>query len=98
MHTTIVHVHVKQEYISEFIEASRHNHEASIQEPGNRRFDVLQSTDKPGWFVLYEAYASAEAAAAHKQTAHYAQWRDTVADWMETPRKALNFNGLFPAS
>jgi autoinducer 2-degrading protein len=47
--------------------------------------------------VLYEAFSSAEAAAAHKQTAHYARWRDTVSDWMAIPRKGLRFNGLFPA-
>lgn len=97
MHTTIVHIHVKTEHIHEFIEACRHNHEAATRETGNQRFDVLQSSEKPGWFVLYEAYNSAEAAAAHKQTAHYAQWRDTVEDWMTAPRKALSFTGLFPA-
>jgi len=96
MHTTIVHIHVKNEHIEEFIEACRRNHEASINEPGNRRFDVLQSTEKPGWFVLYEAYSSTEAANAHKQTAHYALWRDTVEDWMASPRKGLSFNGLLP--
>jgi autoinducer 2-degrading protein len=98
MHTTIVHVHVKPEHIDDFIAASRRNHEASTREPGNRRFDVLQSAEKPGWFVLYEAYASAEAAAAHKQTTHYIEWRDTVADWMASPRKGLAFNGLYPAA
>ena len=98
MHTTIVHVHVKPEHITDFIEASRRNHEAAIQEPGNRRFDVLQSAQKPGWFVLYEAYANAEDAAAHKRSAHYIEWRDSVAEWMDAPRKALAFNGLFPAA
>jgi len=97
MHVTIVHIHVKTDHIDDFIEATRRNHEASIQENGNRRFDVLQSSEKPGWFVLYEAYDSAEDAAAHKQTEHYATWRDTVAEWMEIPRKGLPFTGLFPA-
>lgn len=96
MHVTIVHVHVRQEHIDAFIEACRVNHEASVNETGNRRFDVLQSPEKPGWFVLYEAYTNAEDAAAHKQTAHYIKWRDTVADWMEMPRKGLPFTGLFP--
>jgi quinol monooxygenase YgiN len=53
------------------VEACRANHEASTQEPGNRRFDVLQDANDPTHFVLYEAYATAEAAAAHKETAHY---------------------------
>jgi (4S)-4-hydroxy-5-phosphonooxypentane-2,3-dione isomerase len=98
MHTTIVHIHVKPEHIADFVDACRKNHEAAIKEPGNRRFDVLQSAEKPGWFVLYEAYSSADAAATHKQTEHYARWRDTVADWMAAPRKGLVFNGLFPAA
>jgi (4S)-4-hydroxy-5-phosphonooxypentane-2,3-dione isomerase len=97
MQVTIVHVHVKPEHIDAFIEASRLNHEASVQEPGNRRFDVLQSTDDPCRFVLYEAYSSAAEAAKHKHTAHYLKWRETVAEWMATPREGISYNGLHPA-
>ena len=57
MHVTLVEVHVKPEHINDFITATRRNHEASIQEPGNRRFDVLQSPDDPARFLLYEVYA-----------------------------------------
>ena len=59
MHVTLVHVAVKPGHIDDFIVATRRNHEASVQESGNRRFDVLQSSADPGRFVLYEAYASA---------------------------------------
>jgi len=97
MHVTIVHVHVKQEHIVEFVAATRLNHEASVQEAGNRRFDVLQSTTDPTRFVLYEAYASEADAAAHKQTAHYLRWRETVADWMAEPREGVPYVGLCPA-
>lgn len=96
MHVTLVHVHVNPDKIEAFLSATQRNHEASIQESGNRRFDVLQSPENPAYFMLYEAYVSAEAAAAHKQTAHYATWRDTVADWMVEPRKGVRFDGLFP--
>ncbi len=96
MHVTLVYVQVKPAYIDNFIAATRLNHEASIKEPGNRRFDVLQSPDSPGHFILYEAYASAEDAAAHKQTTHYLTWRDTVADWMAEPRQGVRYDGLFP--
>ena len=97
MHVTIVHVRVKQEHIVEFVEATRLNHEASVQESGNRRFDVLQSTTEPTRFVLYEAYTSEADAAAHKQAAHYLRWRETVADWMAEPREGVPYVGLFPA-
>ena len=96
MHVTLVHVSVNPEYITDFIEATRRNHAASVQEPGNRRFDVLQSPDDPGQFVLYEAYARAEDALAHKETAHYLAWRDAVSDWMAAPRQSVAYTGLFP--
>ncbi len=96
MHVTLVHVWVKPETVDAFIEASRRNHEASVKEPGNRRFDVLQDADDPAKFVLYEAYARAEDAAAHKQTAHYLAWRETVADMMAQPRRGDAHKGLFP--
>lgn len=97
MLVTIVHVTVKPDHVDEFIEASRLNHELSVTEPGNRRFDVLQSADDPTQFVLYEAYESAAEAAKHKETEHYKQWRETVADWMAQPRQGMPYNGLFPA-
>lgn len=96
MHVTIVHVHVKPDHINDFIEACRLNQESSAQEPGNARFDVLQSSEDPTRFVLYEAYASAAGAAAHKETAHYLAWRETVAGWMAEPRRGVPYNALFP--
>lgn len=96
MHVTLVHVRVKSEHVQAFIDATRRNHEGSVQEPGCLRFDVVQSTEEPDRFVLYEAYRSAEDAAAHKQTAHYLAWRDAVADWMAEPRKGVPYVGLLP--
>jgi autoinducer 2-degrading protein len=96
MHVTLVHVRVKPEHIDDFIAATRLNHQASMLETGNRRFDVLQSPENPGQFILYEAYATAEDAAAHKETAHYLAWRDMVADWMAEPRQGIRYHGLFP--
>jgi autoinducer 2-degrading protein len=96
MHVTLVHVQVRPEHVAEFLVATRCNHAASIREPGNRRFDVLQAPDDPGRFVLYEAYATPADAAAHKQTAHYAAWRDAVAPWMAAPRRGEPLTGLLP--
>jgi autoinducer 2-degrading protein len=96
MHVTIVQVQVRPEHVQDFIAATRANHLGSVQEPGNRRFDVLQSAEDPTRFVLYEAYASGEAAGAHKRTAHYMKWRDAVAPWMAAPRAGTNYKGLYP--
>jgi Uncharacterized conserved protein len=98
MFATLVHVHVKPEHLAEFIEAAQANHLASVREPGNLRFDVLQSAEDETRFVLYEAYRDEAAAKAHKETAHYAAWRDAVADWMVEPRLGVRYDGLLPAS
>jgi autoinducer 2-degrading protein len=96
MHVTLVHVHVKPEHIAAFIDASRANHEAAIHEPGNIRFDVLRSADDPTRFVLYEAYVDAAAAAAHKGTTHYLEWRAAVEPWMAEPRSGVRYDGVLP--
>jgi autoinducer 2-degrading protein len=96
MHVTLVQVQVKPEHIDDFIQATRANHQGSVQEPGNLRFDVLQSAEDPGHFILYEAYATELDAVAHKDTDHYRRWRDTVADWMAKPRQGKHFLGLLP--
>lgn len=96
MHVTLVHVQVTPESVDDFVAATQANHEASITEPGNHRFDVLQDPSDPTKFILYEAYASAEDAAKHKETAHYLAWRETVEKMMATPRKGVPYTGLFP--
>jgi autoinducer 2-degrading protein len=98
MFVTLVHVHVKPEHLAEFIDATRTNHLASVREPGNLRFDVLQSTEDGTRFVLYEAYRDEAAAKSHKETAHYAAWRDAVADWMAEPRLGVRYDGLLPVT
>ncbi len=97
MFVTTVSIHVKETYLKPFIEASLDNHQHSIQEPGNLRFDILQVLEDPTRFTFYEAYETAEAAAAHKNTAHYMKWRDTVADWMVSPRIGTAHHALAPA-
>jgi (4S)-4-hydroxy-5-phosphonooxypentane-2,3-dione isomerase len=96
MHLTLVHVHVKPECRDAFIEATRLNHEGSVREPGNLRFDVLREPDDPNCFILYEAYRDVEAAAAHKTTPHYLAWRETVAGMMAEPRQGIQYPVLFP--
>jgi len=96
MVVTIVEVYVKPEHIQDFIGATIENHKGSIQEPGNMRFDVLQSRQEPSLFLLYEAYDSDESSAPHKNTPHYAKWKDTVAPWMAVPRKGTTYRVICP--
>ena len=91
-----VHVQVKPEFVEAFKTATLANARASLQEPGVARFDVVQQSDDPTRFVLVEVYRDAAAAAAHKETAHYPIWRDTVAPMMAAPRQSVKFDNVFP--
>lgn len=96
MIATLVYVQIKPEFLKAFIDATNENHENSIKEKGNFRFDILQDANDSTKFVFYEAYESEQAAAAHKETAHYLKWRDTVANWMAKPREGVKHKLLFP--
>jgi (4S)-4-hydroxy-5-phosphonooxypentane-2,3-dione isomerase len=96
MHIVHVLVHVKPEHIEAFKAASLENARQSVQEPGIARFDVLQQQDDPARFVLVEVYRTADDPARHKETAHYAAWRDAVAPMMAEPRGAVKYHNVFP--
>jgi quinol monooxygenase YgiN len=92
-----VHVHVKPEGVKAFREATLENAAASLAEPGVTRFDVIQQVDDPTRFVLVEVYRDVEAPARHKETPHYAKWRDAVADLMASPRTSVKYEAAFPS-
>lgn len=94
----IVHVYVNvyPESVDGFKKATSENARQSLHEPGVARFDVVQDEEDPTRFVLVEAYRTADAAAAHKETAHYQIWRDTVAPMMAEPRSSKKYTNVFP--
>ena len=96
MIVTCVYVNVKPDAVHNFIEASTANHLESVKEPGNLRFDLIQQSDDPCRFMIYEAYESEESSAAHKNTPHYLKWRDTVSDLMAEPRKGIKYKIIQP--
>ncbi len=89
-----VHSHVKPECVEAFKQTTIANARQSVKEPGIARFDILQQQDDPTRFVLVEAYRTAEAPAAHKQTKHYQVWRDAVAPMMAEPRASVKFTNV----
>lgn len=96
MFTAIVYIHVKQEYLEGFIEATLDNARNSQQEPGILAFDMLQQKDDSTRFVLYETYRTPQAQLDHRETAHYLRWRETVEGMMEEPRFAVKYDILSP--
>jgi (4S)-4-hydroxy-5-phosphonooxypentane-2,3-dione isomerase len=91
-----VHAHVRADAVDAFAQATLLNAAHSLREPGVARFDVIQQQDDPARFVLVEAYRAVEAIAAHKETAHYAAWRDAVAPMMAEPRSSTKYTNVFP--
>jgi autoinducer 2-degrading protein len=95
MYVVSVTVFVKPEHVQPFIEATLENARNTRKEPGNLRFDVLQSEDDASRFLLYEAYGAKDDFAKHQQTEHYLHWKKTVADWMAQPRQGIKHHSLF---
>ena len=96
MQIVLVLVHIKPEFLEAFKQASLENASNSVKEPGIARFDVIQQSDDPTKFILVEIYKTTEALGAHKETAHYAKWRDTVAEMMAEPRQGIKYTNIFP--
>lgn len=91
-----VHVHVKEEFVEAFKQATIENARNSVQEPGIALFDVIQQADDPSHFVLVEVYRTEADPARHKETAHYKTWRDTVAEMMAGPRSPVKYSNIYP--
>lgn len=96
MQIVLVHVKIKPEFVEAFKQATIENANQSLKETGIARFDVIQQVDDPAKFILVEIYKTADAPAAHKETAHYARWRDAVAEMMAEPRQGIKYTNIFP--
>lgn len=91
----LVRCHVRPGCEAAFIKASMENAQASSKEAGVLRFDVLREEGDPSRFVLFEAYRDAEAPARHKESAHYARWRDTVEPILAEARTKECLEGVY---
>jgi len=98
MFIAAVHVYVKPDKVDEFKQRIRANHEASIEEPGCLRFDVAQSREDAGEFLLWECYVDEEAAAFHKTTPHYLAFKEQMPELMAKERHSDLFDGIYVAS
>lgn len=89
----IVHVfvEVKPNSQEEFQQATMANVLESRKEAGVLRFDFFQEEGSSTKFLLIEIYRDPDAAAAHKQTPHYATWRDAVSEMMSQPRYGIRY-------
>ena len=96
MNIVLVHVHVKPEIVDAFKQVTVENASQSVKEEGIERFDVIQQVDDSTRFILVEVYKTDKASFAHKETAHYAKWRDTVAEMLVEPRQGIKYSNIYP--
>ena len=69
---------IQPEYVEHYIKVTRANAQATQQEAGNIRFDLLQDSTDPCCFLLYEVYVDREAQQAHLASEHFAIWKEAV--------------------
>ncbi|AZZ38836.1 putative quinol monooxygenase [Acidipropionibacterium jensenii] len=91
---TLAFLDIKPECVDAFITASTANAQASRQEPGVTRFDLVRQLDVPTNFTLVEEYRDIDAVEAHRTTEHYLAWKATVADMQATPRHSHRYQIL----
>ena len=91
-----VSIQVKPEFVDQFIAATILNAKESLKEPGIAQFDFTQQQDDPTRFALVEVFRNSEAPAFHKATAHFAVWRETVAEMMAAPRSSVKYETIHP--
>ena len=95
----IVSMQIDPAHVDEAIEAYKeHGRVASETEPGLVRFDVHQDQADPTRIILYEAYASAEAHAAHVEGDSHKRARGLVDSLIErgkARREPLNLRPIF---
>lgn len=70
----VVYLEVQTDKLEAFLAEARANVQASRAEAGVTQFDLLQQSDSPHRFMLYEVYRDEAALEAHRQTPHFQRW------------------------
>ena len=94
MFVAAVHVFVKPEAIDAFMELIRADQEGTLAEPGCVRFDVVRSVEDPHEFLIWEVYLDGDAAAFHKTTPHYLEFKEKMPALASQDRYADRYEGV----
>ena len=78
----MVRLSVKEDKVDEFIKESIGDAEGSVRnEPGCRRFDIIQDSTDPTQFAFCEVYDDEEAFKAHTTYEHFKIWAKNTEDF-----------------
>ena len=93
----MVNLHVKPERRDEFLAAVREDAASTTAlEEGNLQFNVVQDSEEPDRFFLFEVYRDQAALEAHRQMPHFLKYREATAGvYVEDPVRRVGSN-VFP--
>ena len=98
MDILMVRIHVKSQHLEDYIREMIADAEGSVsQEPGCRRFDIIQDVDEPTKLGLCEVYNDADAVDDHVSRPHFLKWKETTADWITQDIGISRCKLIFPA-
>jgi (4S)-4-hydroxy-5-phosphonooxypentane-2,3-dione isomerase len=91
MYVLVVSANVKPEQRGRFLEAIEDNAVTSVRdEPDCLRFDMLRDNDGPDHYMFYEVYRDEAAFAAHRESDHFARWRQAAEVCLSEPLDATH--------
>ena len=97
MYILIVRLSVKEDKIEEFINESIGDAKGSvINEPGCRRFDIIQDASDPTKFAFCEVYDDEEAFKAHTTYEHFKVWAKKTEDVYSAETEVSFCKPLYP--
>ena len=97
MYILMVRLKVKEDRIEDFITASIGDAEGSVMnEPGCRRFDIIQAANDPTSFAFCEVYNDEAAFEDHNTYPHFKKWDAAVKDMFSEPVEVSFCKPVFP--
>lgn len=96
MEVLMVRIRVKPEHLEDFIREMISDAEGSVlNEPGCRRFDIIQDEAEPTKLGLCEVYDDEAAVQDHLSRPHFLKWKEATADWTS---QAIEVSTCVPVS
>ena len=97
MYILMVRLKVKEDRIDDFIAASIGDARGSVlNEPGCRRFDIIQAADDPTSFAFCEVYNDEDAFAAPTTYPHFKEWDAAVKGMFDGDPEVSFCKPVFP--
>ena len=97
MYILIVRLMGKEDRIDDFFAASIGDARGSVlNEPGCRRFDIIQAADDPTSFAFCEVYNDEDAFAAHTTYPHFKEWDAAVKGMFDGDPEVSFCKPVFP--